>query len=714
MKINKGLEYIYKMVQVRTLIHIISILFYSLIPIIFIGVWLFFFKSSSFILIFSIWLVGFMLLFLLIPNWRIKPIQITEFLDIKYPSLEESSSLFLKDPEKLGVLERLQILKTEKEISSLPIVFWDWLRPLIKSMILLLLASLFSFPIFFLLKSQKPPKISKTSQTFNSPYPKVSFSYRPNSLHIWIYPPKYLNKKPYSVPLGNFKAETGSQIVWTLKTQAPTHGIQILFNGKQSYPFSSNSQNTWVYTKTLDHSCFFQILYPGKSSEIYTLELIPDQIPKVLIIHPPTNFKIGPGEKAELNLEAEAQDDYGINTLVLKATVAKGNGEAVKFKEYSESLPILFSKTDTFINYRIHHDWLLEHFQMGPGDALYYYIVATDTRNQIGKSEVFTLSIQDTTGILNLEGLVSGSNIKPEFFRSERQIILDSEHLIKTQNTLTKEKFNGESNNLGLDQKILRLRYGKFLGEESESDPGSDQEKLNSLGSPSDFGNADKILDAYTDKHDNAEDASFFDASQKAQLKAILNQMWKAELNLRLHIPQSALPFEYKALLLLKDLQQNSRAFVSKSPHHINLFDFSKRLSGDLDGIANARVRLKMEKIKPEEENLRFALELIESIKSGLKIQTQNSRLQWIENWLSSKAIIQPKKYVKAYILFKTICSRSKNDIDPEIYNKKDLDNLEILFSEAIQNNSIPLKPSTFQDKDLSDKYFQGLNQNFK
>ena len=64
----------------------------------------------------------------------------------------------------------------------------------------------------------------------------------------------------------------------------------------------------------------------------------------------------------------------------------------------------------------------------------------------------------------------------PEYFRSQRQIIMDTEKLLRNKKSITKKEFNFLSNELGYDQKVLRLKYGEFLGEEFESElaPGDD------------------------------------------------------------------------------------------------------------------------------------------------------------------------------------------------------------------------------------------------
>ena len=62
-----------------------------------------------------------------------------------------------------------------------------------------------------------------------------------------------------------------------------------------------------------------------------------------------------------------------------------------------------------------------------------------------------------------------GVDLMPEYFRSQRQIIIDSEKLLREKKGIAKETFNARSNSLAYDQKVLRLRYGEFLGEEFES-----------------------------------------------------------------------------------------------------------------------------------------------------------------------------------------------------------------------------------------------------
>ena len=221
------------------------------------------------------------------------------------------------------------------------------------------------------------------------------------------------------------------------------------------------------------------------------------------------------------------KDDYGIADASVMATVSSGKGEAVKFKEQELRWNEGFGGYGTA--YSLSKVLDLGALGLKPGDELYFYCRAKDNRGQESRTEMYIISLADTAQLMSLEGMAMSTDVKPEYFRSERQIIIETEQLLKEKDTLALTVFQSRSNDLGIDQKLLRLRYGKFLGEEAEEgEPGSGD--TTDFGA---FGDATKILDVYTDKHDNAEDATYFEPGVKQQLKATLSEMWKAELKLR-------------------------------------------------------------------------------------------------------------------------------------------------------------------------------------
>ncbi|MCG2968705.1 hypothetical protein, partial [Escherichia coli] len=69
------------------------------------------------------------------------------------------------------------------------------------------------------------------------------------------------------------------------------------------------------------------------------------------------------------------------------------------------------------------------------------------------------------------------------------------------------------------------------------------------------FGAATDVLSEYGHTHDHAEAATLLDPQTRAILKAALDQMWSSEGELRQGRPERALPFAYKALGFIKQVQ---------------------------------------------------------------------------------------------------------------------------------------------------------------
>jgi len=161
----------------------------------------------------------------------------------------------------------------------------------------------------------------------------------------------------------------------------------------------------------------------------------------------------------------------------------------------------------------------------------------------------------------------------PEYCRSQRQIIIDTERLLADRPRITQEEFRDRAQSIGIDQHLLRLRYGELVGDESET---GDIAGVDESGAPQ------------VHRHDMEENATLLAGSVKATLKAALAEMWEAELRLRTYDPQGALPYEYRALELLKQVQQAARVYVRRTGFEpAPLEPDRNRLAGELDGIAS-------------------------------------------------------------------------------------------------------------------------------
>ena len=531
--------------------------------------------------------VTFCILLFIRKSWQASNAGIAQLLNQQYPGLEESSNLLLKSYPELNTLEKLQYQKTEDVLSEIRSPL-NISKKILLPLVVLTACIITGFAFYKIPFSVARHENSKVNNTNNQPAkPEVVLPQIDKAL-ITIKPPLYTKKETREQNKFNLVIEDGSTINWKINTTAPAKNIKLIFNDSATIsmqPFDS-TYKVWKLDKIIPTSGFYQVNIDGNLSELYKIETIPDQSPVIHIQSPKQYTTIDFGEPQQVLSRIDMNDDYGISTASITATIASGSGEAVKFKEHKIEIPgFIAGKTQ----YQLQKLLSLPQLGMQPGDELYFYVKAIDNNKQETRSDIYIIHLPDTTQLMSLEGLANGINLKPEYFRSQRQIIIETEQLLKDKDTISAESFKNRSNNLGIDQKLLRLRYGKFLGEEDESGL-FEGEVSDQLGDPSNFSNADAIRDAFTDKHDNAEDATFLEPAVKEQLKATLTEMWNAELRLRTFKPQEALPFEYKALRLLKELQQKSRVYVAKTNLKTTPLDLQKRLTGDLSKIG-ARVQ---------------------------------------------------------------------------------------------------------------------------
>ncbi|MDB4918039.1 DUF4175 family protein [Mucilaginibacter sp.] len=636
--------------------------------------------------------------------WQILPGKICNFLNLSYPELEESSNLIIKPANSLNLLEQLQLKKVELALEHIPNQPTAFTKRAKSAVLLVILAFILSFAISKINDNSRQARKSLNealkSNSENSPPEKILAQIE--FVNVKITPPAYTGILSHTQDKFVINCEEGSEVNWMIHTNVAVKQAFLLFNGKNKINLTglTNDKTRWKTKKIINQTGFYQVSIDGKLSDFYQIQVLKDGPPVIHIKSPKQYTHIDTGEALKVNLNATVNDDYGVSDALIYATVAKGSGEAVKFKEYKMSFNASFQQHNR--QYDLQKSFDLPALNMEPGDELYFYIEARDNRMQKSKTDVYIVSIQDTAQLLSMDGLVTGSNIKPEYFRSERQIILDTERLLKERDSISQDAFKTRCNDLGTDQKLLRLRYGKFLGEEDESGKeGSDE-----LNKVENFSNAQMIMDAYTDKHDNAEDATFLEPAIKQQLKATLTEMWKAELQLRMYKPNEALPFEYKALRLLKDLQQKSRSYVAKTGYNPPPIKIEKRLSGDLSKISQPVIQKDIKASADRFETLKKTIAVLEQLKYGSVLNSADiTTLQLTKQQLSVKASAEPGNYLPAISALQRIISTTKK------INVADISVIEKAIQKTLPAAStLPSISQTNADLGLSQQYYKNLN----
>jgi hypothetical protein len=594
---------------------------------------------------------------------------VAQHLNRKYPQLEESTQLLLQPEEELPLLAQLQQQRVALALTHISahkasqVRYKNGFLPLCIGLVL-------STGLWFVPRYLQNQEETTTPGNGLSPKSNAVIA-QPKAIlpaieqmHIRLSPPAYMRKAPYAVTTPSFKVETGAQVTWTVKTtQAVASPTLVLSNQKPIVlrPVA-NQENTYSASVTLSQSTLYHLQLNGQASDFYSIEVVPDEAPSITVKKPAQYLEILFGEPQRVTVQATFQDDYGLKTANLVATVAQGEGEAVKFREQRIPLHLSFSGQPRQL--QLNQTLDLKKLGMTYGDELYFYLQAYDNHRGYTRTESFLIEIEDTTVVETTDDLSLGVNPNPEYFRSQRQIIIDTEKLIQEQKSLPQATFAERSNNIGVDQKLLRLRYGKFLGEEFESNIGKGAlpEGLGE-GHTADDGHdhgatkgtseheakMNELLDPYLHKHDQEEAATFFEPAIKAQLKGALAQMWEAELRLRTNRPKEALPFEYKALRLLKDVQQKSRVYVKKSGFEPPpLKEPEKRLTGDLSKVQTLQQR-RQEKPIPSYTVVRQALQRVAALTTGEPAQAQDAALlEQAGQELGKAAVREPGKYLEA------------------------------------------------------------------
>lgn len=575
---------------------------------------------------------------------------VTRLLNICRPILEESAGLLLKPDTSLNFLEKFQREKIEMEIVKVkdPDPFR---KRFITSVIILLLSSTISYALLTTsFVSQLHEKSIITKQRKSSALLPETMLPEVKQVKVTIVPPSYTGKGSRQQDKFNLIAEEGGNVIWNINTTTRATQVQLIFNDGAILSLSKDDEHiNWRTQKQINRAGFYQVKIDDKISEIYKIEYIKDQMPVIVMDLPQPNTNIVYGGPKAITMRGRMSDDYGIKASYISATVSSGQGEGVKFKEQKLGVST-FRSGQREVNVQQPISW--KALGMRPGDELYFYISAIDNRSQETRSQVYIVTLEDTANQTGMDGMVTPMDIQQELFRSQRQIIIETEQLLKNKLRISTQEFTNKSNNLGLDQKLLRMRYGKFLGEETDVEIGEahGDEEAGHADDPQD------IIDQYSHKHDNAEDASFFDSATKKQLKATLAEMWKAETKLRTILPKAALPFEYRALALLKDLQQKSRVYVAKTGSKTTPLKLDRRLTGDLSKVSQPVKQENIRKPESSVSELRAALSILEELRTNGSVDAaRKSMLQKAFYELSLKAADMPSIYIPSLSALKKI-----------------------------------------------------------
>ncbi|MDP5230185.1 MAG: tryptophan-rich sensory protein [Cellulophaga sp.] len=646
--------------------------------------------------------IGFFVALILIKKpWRLTLEKVSSYIDQKFNEVEYSTALLLKPVDELSNMAMLQRYKISEVLNE----NIKKIKPLVNLKMALIVMLIFGFLSFLshqfslnTLFKNSTNKIENQQGITFQPLDSAKVKVTPPALKsqkLSIYHPSYTKLAKTVTSDMNIKALEGSKLVWEVQFDAQIQevSIEILEN---TYPMVE-VDNEYSKQITLTETGFYNFKFKdmdGASyvSDLYAIEVLEDESPLLEVqgLQQFTSFEVS--QKKVLNFNVEFSDDYGVEDTYIIATVTKGEGESVKFREerltFDDKL-ILGTKKQV-LSKKID----LDQMKMEPGDELYFYMVAIDSKKpkaNISRTETYFAVIKDTlTNQFAVEGTM-GADLMPAYFRSQRQLIIDTEKLIAAQKKMSKEKFNTTSNELGYDQKALRLKYGEFMGDETVGGSENSEEIIDDgVATNSDLlkdythdhdsdnehnlvdhdhdhdhkedeGKEEDPLESYLHNHDDPEESTLFTATLKSKLRGALDEMWNAELYLRLYTPEKSLAYQYRALSLIQEIKNSARIYVHRIGFDPPPIKEDKRLTGTIDKVNNYS---KLQDIAQPEAFpfIKKAIERLERLIANSAALSSEDRDLLVKagNELSLLAIQEPGKYLSTLQELKWISERSE------------------------------------------------------
>jgi hypothetical protein len=667
-----------------------------------------------------------LLLAALAPLRRLDAAALVRHLNREFPALEDSTGLLL-DADPPGLLATLQQQRVAQRLLPLPtalavpwrlrltaaagggllgLLLWQWPRP-------------------------TPPAAPALQPHFPAPAatsPGQPEPVRLLSTRVRVTPPAYTHLPATTPSQLSFRCPQGARVRWAVRLSRPAAAPRLLIAGQRPLRFRAVPGQSAEFAAefTFTRSALYHIELGGQTSDDYAVEVQPDAAPAVRLLAPRPYTLVEREQRPEVAVRVALRDDYGLRRARLVVTTAQGEGEAVKFRETVTDLSAALRRQPR--EYTAATTLRLRALGLTYGDELYVYAEAWDAAGHRTRTDAALVQWQDTAATDDIAAISLGVNQMPAYFRSQRQIIIDTEKLLAGRRRLSADDFRNRANALGDDQKILRLRYGKFLGEEgshgmAEAAPQPTAEDgTEPAGHTEDDGHdhhaaptaedaaptTESLLTPYQHLHDDAETADFLEPQVKAKLRAVLSQMWDAELRLRLAQPAQALPFEYRALRLLKQVQQQTRVYVRKSGVDLPpLPEAEKRLTGDLSKAAVPRQPLRVPSPAPARPELRAALTLLAAYQGGQRPKAADlARLRPAGQALGSAALNQPGATLPALRAWRRLLAQVQTG---QVTAPTDLALVERALTQLLPvPAAAPQRPAAAP---LARRYFQELNR---
>lgn len=275
--------------------------------------------------------------------------------------------------------------------------------------------------------------------------------------------PAYTGLAPRQVEgAGDVAALPGTRVAVTIHPTLGTPAGRLLVDGQEPVELEVQGDGTLTGSFTVGERGFYRIelaLADGRyvpGSPEYTIDLLADQPPSIALTRPGRDTPASPIE--ELYLEAEADDDYGIDELLLVYAVNGGP---------EDTLALHTSSGTPLRQVTAGHTLYLEEFQVEPGDLVSYWAVTRDVRQGAGEevvSDIYFVNIQpfrrdfrqaEQQGAPQDQGGGGGAE-EPDLSELQKQVVAATFNLLRDRDRYGEDDFRESVTAVALAQGRVR------------------------------------------------------------------------------------------------------------------------------------------------------------------------------------------------------------------------------------------------------------------
>jgi hypothetical protein len=559
----------------------------------------------------------------LLPRYRrISLDAFAEHLDRRFPALEESSRLVLVDEEQLGPLQQLQRARVLEVLPNALTERQQWLPTAARAATLSVLVAA---GVLALLAAPIRHAIVSTPIAERVPA-EITQDGLIESTEVRIEPPAYTGIDATVTDSLDLELPEGSTVSWQIGFRRAGNFVLMIGDGQRVH-LSPGADDIYTAEARVDQTSLYRFVEELSGSEqalagIHTLSVSLDKPPRVRIVAPGESaLEIERDEAPRFDSQVVVRDDFGVGPVEVRASVAKGSGEGVKFRDavFDFDTQSAYEASDS-AGRAYQRAWDLEALGMEPGDEVYFFVVARDNREpepNVSRSDTVVVRWLDEAPEAVTVGDIA-IDVMPEYYKSQRQIIIETEQLIADRDLLDADTFNATSRALGDAQAELKSRYGQFLGDEFDEsldgdfDPVADAESAEpdaetdeqdddahhdegghehaDLPGANRPGSAEALVARFTHRHEAADIGPVSARNPVGLMKRAVAKMWQSELHLRLSEPADALHYQYEALAYYNRAREADRIFTRRLGFEPPPVSEDRRLTGDISDVRGARL----------------------------------------------------------------------------------------------------------------------------